>query len=96
LAIARQRAVDALMRQQHAAFQFQRCANGAQRLAQLAEIGQRNKLIEGGNLVSHRDGLSGVPPGENPAKPVIIPPSASATLRAMHSRHCPVCPECVM
>jgi len=44
------RAVDALRRQQHAAFQPEVHADRAQRLAQLPEIRQRGKLVEGGNL----------------------------------------------
>ncbi len=50
LGCARQRAVDALMRQQHAAFQLEFGADRPQRLAQLPEIRQRGELIEGGDL----------------------------------------------
>ena len=61
---ARDRAVDALMRQQHAAFQPEAGADRAQRLPQLAEIRQRGKLIEGGDLERHGGGLSGGRGGE--------------------------------
>src|SRR6267154_872568 len=69
--VARQRAVNALVRQQHTALQSKANANRAQRLAQLAKIGQRGELIEGGNLVGHGECLSGAEIGGNPAFPAI-------------------------
>ena len=66
LIAARNRAVDALMRQQHAALQPEAGANRAQRLAQLPEIRQRGELIEGGDLERHGDRLSGRPGRGNP------------------------------
>ena len=59
LRASRQRAVDAFMGQQHAAFQPELGAKRPQRLAQIAEIRQRGELIEGGDLVGHVGGLSG-------------------------------------
>ncbi len=46
---ARDGAVDALMRQQHAAFQLQASAKRPQRLPELAEVGQGCKLVKSGN-----------------------------------------------
>src|SRR5450755_2649308 len=59
LGLARQRAVDAFMGQQHAAIQLQSGADRAQRLAQLPEIWQRGELIESSDPVRHHGGLSG-------------------------------------
>ena len=59
LGAAGKRAVDAFVGQQHAALQPEFGADRAQRLAQLPEIRQRGELIEGGDLVRHRRGLSG-------------------------------------
>ena len=61
-------AVDALMRQQHAALQPKAGADRAQRLAQLPEIRQRGELVEGGDLERHGDRLSGGQGPGNPAK----------------------------
>ncbi len=48
-----QRAVDALLGEQHAALQIERRADRAQGLAQLPEVRQCGELIEGGDPVSH-------------------------------------------
>ena len=69
LIAARNRAVDALMRQQHAALQPEAGGKRAQRLAQLPEIRQRGELIEGGDLERHGDRLSGGPGRGNPRIP---------------------------
>ena len=72
LAAARNRAVDALMRQQHAALQSDARGKRAQRLAQLPEVRQRGELIEGGDLERHGDRLSGRPVRGYPVKPCIF------------------------
>ena len=78
--LAGKRAVDALMRQQHAALQPEAGADRAQRLAQLPEIRQRGELVEGGDLERHGDRLSGGPGRGNPAKPAIIPGGIAAAV----------------
>src|SRR6478736_1785338 len=57
--LAGERAVDALMGQQHAALQLEASANRPQRLAQFRKIGKRCELIECGDLVRHDAGLAG-------------------------------------
>ncbi len=54
---ARECAIDALGGQEHAALQPEIAAHRVQRLAQLPEVRQRGKLIEGGNLAGHDEGL---------------------------------------
>ena len=82
-ALARQRAVDALMGQQHAAFQPELGAERPQRLAQLPEIRQRGELIEGGDVVRHGGGLSGRRTGETVGKrlPMEAVPAAAEHCR---------------
>ena len=63
-----ERAVDALMRQQHAAFQPKAGADRGKRLAQLAKIRQGGELIEGGDLIRHRADLAGGSRGGKPAR----------------------------
>ena len=65
-----QRAVDAFMRQQHAAFQLKVSADRPQRPAQFAEIRQGCELIEGGDFMGHRADLAG---GRRRGKPVNHP-----------------------
>src|SRR5262249_35035237 len=51
--LSRERAVDALMGEQHAALQSQPREKRARRVAQLAEVRQLRELIEGGNFEGH-------------------------------------------
>ena len=55
---AGQRAVDALMRQQHAALQLQFTAQRPQRLAQIAKVRQGCELVKGGDLGGHGGDLA--------------------------------------
>ena len=87
LVAARNRAVDALMRQQHAALQPEAGSKRAQRLAQLPEVRQRGELVEGGDLEGHGDRLSGRPGRGNPVKPCIF--RALPLTRPWHASHCP-------
>ena len=74
-------AVDALMRQQHAALQVASPAQSARSGSRkLAEIRQGGKLIEGGDLERHGGVFIR---RRNAGKPCI-------------SGHCPACPECVI
>ncbi len=51
--LARNRAIDPFMGQQHAAFQGEVAAQCPQRFAQLPEVRQGGKLVKGGNLGGH-------------------------------------------
>ena len=65
--VARDRAVDALMGQQHAAFQVEPSTDRPQRLPDLAEVRQGCKLVESGDGEGHGGGLSGGWGGGNPS-----------------------------
>src|SRR5688500_4094212 len=67
------RAVDALMRQQHAAFQLETSANRPQRLPELAEVRQGCKLVASGDGEGHAGGLSG---GWGRGNPIVVPANA--------------------
>src|SRR6187431_1956302 len=88
LVAARNRAIDALMRQQHAALQSERRAERTQRLAQLPEVRQRSELIEGGDLERHDDHLSGRPGRGNPVK-TRVSRALPLTAPPWHANHCP-------
>src|SRR4051794_6232686 len=64
-----QRAVDAFVREQDGALQFEPVAKCPQRLVQLPKLRQPGKLIEGGNFVGHAGCLSG---GWRPGNPGIV------------------------